>query len=619
MWEVMALRLPLLLLLPRAAARVGVRGGGGTDGGQQGWELTFEDEFGGDALDPQKWSVRSCPCFRNGSWTEEAVSVRNGMLSIATALHWTADGRLNASSGHINTSSVWRSGGGFSQRYGKFEVRARVPGAPGISPAIWMMPDDAAVCWPAGGEIDIAETTCTGGQNPGGVPRFAWGSLHYSSAGECGAGPHHKAASGYWPCKYGADSCHPTTNLADAFHTYTVVWAPEKLEWLIDGDLYFSTNSTVAQIPTRPFYFILQAALVLNPEYHTRFDPARYPVSFLVDWVRAYRQTERPANEAPPPPPLTASSGPMTLSLNAEGEYSLRVGDRTWLKSAPTMLHSGGRWLRFSVTNISTGHGSDALGSYTRLAASLTATGGTPRLEVGFRVYSATEGVVVAEQTFLDDVVGVRLSAESPQDQAASAFPHWRTDQALVGSGGLRWLAGCDAAPAHSAPGARFPAGYASSFIGLGLPLALVDDAQQTLVMSPVTAFVSSTLALTNLSVDGGGQGLAAGIVGSVADIAAGLSVETIMTMPRAGGDTEAMMSWGDAMLALGGKARAQHDAVPMVSHLGYSTTAFYFYDPLAGESCECDLALDLIPEVQTCTEKSLTRKRCPSQMRTRC
>ena len=38
------------------------------------------------------------------------------------------------------------------------------------------------------------------------------------------------------------------------------------------------------------------------------------------------------------------------------------------------MLHSGGRWLRFSVTNISTGHGSDALGSYTRLAARLTAT-----------------------------------------------------------------------------------------------------------------------------------------------------------------------------------------------------------------------------------------------------
>ena len=57
-------------------------------------------------------------------------------------------------------------------------------------------------------------------------------------------------------------------------------------------------------------------------------------------------------------------------------------------------------------------------------------------------------------------------------------------------------------------------------------------------------------------------------------------------------------MTWGDAMLALGGKARAQHDAAPMVSHLGYSTTAFYFYDPLAGESCACGLALDLIPEV---------------------
>ena len=193
----------------------------GARAGVPRWQLTFEDDFNGDALDRQRWSVRSCPCFRNGSWTDRAVSVKDGMLAIETTLNWTAAGRLEASSGHINTSSVWRSdGGGFSQRYGKFEVRARVPGAPGVSPALWMMPDDRAVCWPAGGELDIVETTCTGGQNPGGIPKFAWGSLHYSDNGECGAGPHHKAASGYWPCRFGDPRCHPHTNLADDFHVY---------------------------------------------------------------------------------------------------------------------------------------------------------------------------------------------------------------------------------------------------------------------------------------------------------------------------------------------------------------------------------------------------------------
>ena len=44
------------------------------------------------------------------------------------------------------------------------------------------------------------------------------------------------------------------------------------------------------------------------------------------------------------------------------------------------------------------------------------------------------------------------------------------------------------------------------------------------------------------------------------------ISVETIMTMPRAGGYTEAMMSWGDAMLALGGKARRREVRIHFTS-----------------------------------------------------
>ena len=132
------------------------------------------------------------------------------------------------------------------------------------------------MCWPAGGEIDIVETTCTGGQNPGGIPRYAWGSLHYSDTAGCGAGPNHSYVSGYWPCRFGAPSCHPTTDLADDFHVYSVVWRPDSIEWFLDDDLYFSTNATVAKIPDRPFYFIVQAALNLDPAYHTKFVSAEH-------------------------------------------------------------------------------------------------------------------------------------------------------------------------------------------------------------------------------------------------------------------------------------------------------------------------------------------------------
>ena len=46
----------------------------------------------------------------------------------------------------------------FYQKYGKIEVRAKVPGGRGIWPAIWMMPQfDVYGGWPASGEIDIWE------------------------------------------------------------------------------------------------------------------------------------------------------------------------------------------------------------------------------------------------------------------------------------------------------------------------------------------------------------------------------------------------------------------------------------------------------------------------------
>jgi beta-glucanase (GH16 family) len=303
----------LLLLLPSVASRAS-----GTQ-----WRLTFEDTFSRATIDSSVWSVRQCPCYHNGTWTPDAVTVHDGVLEIRTELQRTADGAMRSTSGHVNTSTVWRSagggggGGGFSQRYGKFEVRARVPGAAGISPAIWMMPDDAHVCWPAGGEIDIAETTCSTcdvAQNVNGTTPFAWGTLHYSPTNGCG-NEDHKSVSEYWPCMWQAKGCQPTTNLADDFHVYSVVWKKGSMEWAVDGQTYNYINATDvgpynASIPQRPFYFILQSAVTIQSAEHksychgNTFDPSRYPVSFLIDWVRAYEEVP------PPPPPPRAAARP---------------------------------------------------------------------------------------------------------------------------------------------------------------------------------------------------------------------------------------------------------------------------------------------------------------------
>ena len=100
----------------------------------------------------------------------------------------------------------------------------------------------------------------------------------------------------YYPCAWNGPGCHPTTNLADDFHVYSVTWREGSMEWAIDGHTYNHINASDAapynaSIPQRPFYFILQTAVLINPSCQgNTFDPQRYPVSMLVDWVRAYEE-----------------------------------------------------------------------------------------------------------------------------------------------------------------------------------------------------------------------------------------------------------------------------------------------------------------------------------------
>ncbi len=44
-------------------------------------------------------------------------------------------------------------------------------------------------------------------------------------------------------------------------------------------------------------------------------------------------------------------------------------------------------------------------------------------------------------------------------------------------------------------------------------------------------------------------------------------------------------MSWGDLLLAKYGRTRVLPDASVVLQYLGYSTTGYYFYNPLDGNS----------------------------------
>ncbi|WP_033345499.1 glycoside hydrolase family 16 protein [Catenuloplanes japonicus] len=179
------------------------------------------------------------------------------------------------------TSARLMTNGKFTQTYGRFEARLKLPKGQGIWPAFWMLGADiGSVGWPNSGEIDIME-------NVGKEPNTVYGTIHgpgYSG----GAGP--------------SGSKVNNAPLGDAFHTYAVDWSPNLIVWYLDGVEF--TRKTPANIGgnrwvfDKPFFMIMNLAVggnwPGNPDGSTQF-----PQSLVADYVRVYSLD---GGTTPPPP-----------------------------------------------------------------------------------------------------------------------------------------------------------------------------------------------------------------------------------------------------------------------------------------------------------------------------
>lgn len=163
----------------------------------------------------------------------------------------------------------------FTQAYGRFEARLKIPRGQGIWPAFWMLGNDiGTVGWPNSGEIDIMENV---GREPGTVH----GSLH--GPGYSGGNP----LGGQYTLPGGRA-------LADDYHTFAVDWAPDSITWYIDGIQYSRKTPADAGgnrwVFDHPFFMILNVAVGGNwpgsPDGSTAF-----PQTMTIDYVRVYSWT----------------------------------------------------------------------------------------------------------------------------------------------------------------------------------------------------------------------------------------------------------------------------------------------------------------------------------------
>jgi beta-glucanase (GH16 family) len=111
------------------------------------------------------------------------------------------------------TSARLKTAGNFSQAYGRFEARIKLPAGQGMWPAFWMLGDDIDKAgWPACGEIDIME-------NIGKEPSTIHGSIH---------GPGYTGGEGI-EARY---TLPAGQRFADDFHIFAVEWETNAIRFM---------------------------------------------------------------------------------------------------------------------------------------------------------------------------------------------------------------------------------------------------------------------------------------------------------------------------------------------------------------------------------------------------
>lgn len=242
------------------------------------WKLVWSDEFNSTKLDYSKWGVE-VNAFGGGNqelqlYTDRSENIRleNGCLIIeARKDRPNIQGTIrDYSSGRLRTKyrGDWK--------YGKFEVRARVPEGKGLWPAIWMLPTDEKYgSWALSGEIDIMEFD-------GAKPDHVLGTLHYGDKW-----PNNRQSSGQYVLKQG--------KFSEEFHVYGLEWERGEIKWYVDGVHYQTKTKWDSQASPFPAPFDQRFHLLLNlsvggglvgaPDANTIF-----PKRFEIDYVRVYQR-----------------------------------------------------------------------------------------------------------------------------------------------------------------------------------------------------------------------------------------------------------------------------------------------------------------------------------------
>jgi len=267
--------------------------------------LVWSDEFnsaGYGPLDTSVWFHQTQLPLGNSWYNGEVQHYTNRINNSIVhdgSLHIIAKKETFTDQGYTKNYTSARLNSKMTFKYGRLEIRAKLPSGVGTWPAIWLLgkniDEDGAYWdnlgygttpWPACGEIDIMEHWGTN-QN------YVQSAIHT-------------------PSSYGGTvnlGGQVVTTASTEYHVYAIDWNQNRLEFSVDSIVHYTYEPATKDASTWPFDQDMY--LLLNIAIQSSIDPNFTQSSMDVDYVRYY--LERPVSVSQTPTALTPVAYPNPL------------------------------------------------------------------------------------------------------------------------------------------------------------------------------------------------------------------------------------------------------------------------------------------------------------------
>mgnify|MGYP006083871951 FL=1 len=227
-------------------------------------QLVWFDEFDGNGtINTNNWNYET----GGGGWGNQEVQnytnssnniyKENGILKI----------KVIKESNNTYTSARITTKNKFDFKYGRVDIRAKLPSLAGTWPALWMLGANIdSVSWPSCGEIDIMEQFED--------KSYVQSTCHWQSS----------STTDYAPVSYGLPV---DLNTPTEFHVYSLIWAEGSVKTLLDGNQFYAMNTNSNMPFDANFFFIFNVAM--GGTNGGTIDPNFTNDAMEVDYIRVYQ------------------------------------------------------------------------------------------------------------------------------------------------------------------------------------------------------------------------------------------------------------------------------------------------------------------------------------------